>query len=225
MNAILPWFMAAGAVPLALPSLGPAAATDGAADDAIATGSYDWIAGQQLVILCGGRDGTTSTHNAPTIAGATMTTATQRAVAEANLGGVYVGGSIWTSRILTSGSGAVTWTTGDAQNQKILEVLIVPGATTFEYKAEGQNATGTGVSPTYDDTPNAAALSIVWMLQDGTGGTGYAVADHSAIADTAATISVLKAGAFAKLGSVAQTVVATGMESTKPHVLLGVTLL
>lgn len=210
---------------LALPFLGPAAATDGATDDAIATDSYGWVAGQQLVILCAGRDGSTSTHNAPTIAGATMTTATKRAEEEANAGGVYVKGSIWTARVLTSGSGAITWTTGDNQFQKVLEVLIVPGAVAFDAFAQGQNATGTTLAPDYDATPDSAALSIAWVLQDGTGGTGYAVADHSAIADTAATITSLKVGAFAKLGSVATSLAASGLENNKPHVVLGVTLL
>lgn len=210
---------------LALPFLGPAAATDGATDDTIATASYSWIAGQQLVILCAGRDDSASTHNAPTIAGATMTTAAKQAESEANAGGVYVKGSIWTARITASGSGAITWTTGDNQYQKVLEVLIVPGAIAVDTFAQGQNATGTTLAPNYDAVPDAAALSIAWVLQDGTGGTGFAVADHSAIADTAATITSLKVGAFAKLGSVAQSLAASGLENNKPHVVLGVTLL
>lgn len=213
------------AVPLGLPGLGPAAATDGATDDSIETASHGWSAGSFVVLLCGGRDSSTSTHNAPSITGVTTETVTKRAEAEASLGGVYVKGSIWTTRILSSSAGPVAWSAGDDQFQKVLMGLIVPGATAFEYKAEGQNATGAGVTPSYNGVPSAGALSIAFLLQDGSGGSGFAVTGHSAIAGTAATVSALKVGAFAQLGSVSQTLTASGMESTKPHVVLGVTLL
>ena len=224
---ILPYFLASyvPAVPLALPSLAVAVASENTNDDSIATGSFTPAIGDYHVIIVVSRDGSSTAHGTPTPSGFTYeATPNQRATIE-NASGNFIRSTIWTARVAASASGTLTHIAAGALFQHVLVILKVPGATAFDTYATGAASSGTTLDAAWNATPNAAALGIAAIGQDSTSGTWTCNTGMDLVTSASGTVGSLRWEIRAKLMSLPSPIAFGGMASGLNKAAAGIALL
>jgi hypothetical protein len=224
---ILPFFLASAnvTVPLALPSLAVAVASENTNDDSITTGSFKPANGYYQVIIVVSRDGSSTAHGTPAPSGFTYeTTPTQRATIENTGVGTLIRTTFWTARVATSASGTLTHTAAGALFQHTLIVLKVPGASAFDTFASGALLLGTTLDAVWDATPNAAAEGIVAVGQDSATGSWTCSAGMDLVASASGTVGSLRWEVRAKLLSLPSPVAFAGMANDFNKAAAGVSI-
>lgn len=211
--------------PLDLPVLAVGVASANAVQASITTGAWTPTIGDFLAAFTLTRHSGTGGHTslAPagfTIAGGAMT---QRVTIIAE-GASVIRVSAWTGVVASSASGTLTLNTSGNMWQQAIIVMRVPGGSAFHRSASGQNLTGTTVTAAWASAPAAGALSIGCVGQIGTGGTGFALGGHSAVASAAGEVSSLKWGAFAKLGDAPSPLSFSGLQNNTAHAAVGIAI-
>jgi hypothetical protein len=224
---ILPYFLASYApvVPLALPSLAVAVASENTNDDSITTGSFTPAVGDYHVIIVVSRDGSSTAHGTPTPSGFTYeTTPTQRVTIENTGVGNLIRTTFWTARVATSASGTLTHTAAGNLFQHTLIVLKVPGASAFDTFASGALLLGTTLDAVWDATPNAAALGIVAVGQDSATGSWTCSTGMDLVPSASGTVGSLRWEVRAKLLSLPSPVAFADMANDFNKAAAGVSI-
>ena len=224
---ILPFFLASAnvTVPLALPSLAVAVASENTDDNSITSGSFTPAVGDYHVIAVISRDGSSTAHGTPAPAGFTYEETPAQRVTIESAAGDRIRTSFWTARVATSASGALTHTAAGALFQHVLVILKVPGATAFDTYASGLGFAGTTLDATWNATPNAAALGISAIGQDSTTGTWTCSAGMDLVSSASGTVGSLRWEVRAKLLSLPSPIAFGGLANDLNKAAAGISLI
>ena len=224
---ILPYFMATPPpiVPLALPSLAVAVASENTNDDSITTGAFTPAVGDYHVIVVISRDGSSTAHGTPAPAGFSYEATPAQRVTIENTSGDRIRTSFWTARVAASASGTLTHTAAGALFQHVLLILKVPGATAFDTYASGLGFAGTTLDAAWDEAPNATALGISAIGQDSATGTWTCSAGMDLVSSASGTVGSLRWEIRAKLLSLPSPIAFGGLANDFNKAAAGISLI